>query len=1201
MRIKKLSILGFKSIMDKVEIQFPTGISGIVGPNGCGKSNIVDAIRWCLGEQSPKQLRGRSMEDVIFSGTGQRKPMGMAEVSLLFENGDGSFPPPYGRGSELSVTRRLYRSGDSEYLINNMQCRLKDILEMFMDTGLGNKAYSIIGQGQIGSIVEQRPEETRIMIEEAAGITKYRKKAAASQKKIELTQVNLQRVEDILSEVDRQMRALKRQAAKARRYKDLSGRMQEIELTIHANNYNRLSRDSQLTRNAVEALLEQETVLDARLAHHLTRIESMQIELEEKDGRLGELRRRHDRFREQVHRQEADMEALAGELRMHEELESRLRQEQQAIRERQANLEEEKKRIFGDLSLRMDTARKLDGEAALAEERLGTRRDFLASVREQFESMRSRLGKGAEKEVSLTHESGYLARMLDQITDTVTRLQKDRETFEKRSSTLAAAAEKQRLVREETARSLQELEEEAAGQHEHIDETEQILRRTEHDLKALESELAACRSRGASLQALAENYEGYQMGVRTIMKADDFPERGSGRVKGLLADVIRVAPEHEQAVEAALGDRLQNIIVIDHRDGISGVGYLKTKGKGRSSFVPVRDYRAGVRPRPRSSGVSLLNELVGVDDEYRPLIDALLGGTALVKDLEEAVALWLGDAPGLSFVTPDGDMVDCTGTVSGGGAGRGSHGILARKREISELEKRSGLIAKQVSDTTAALERLTEEVDRRREALRRIEERKHVRREEINECDRNLFRLGQEMDQVAQALAGISEELKSKDRERTRQDEALSRIGRELDMCRQARRQDEEVFGRKEMELKECESEFEVLRDELSRLRTEARVKVEEHRGLAREITRIEEYLLESGERIGSIEEEISSGRVACEQYAKKREAIREQLHGTFDLLREAGEAVEEAERNRQESLLVIKGEEKQAERLRKELEELRGRINTARLEHSELTFKMNSLVDTVKERFDLDLAGGYARFMDEQTAPGRLEKQLEETKESRLRLGEVNLTAIKEHEALKERHDFITAQRDDLRNSIEALAAAIRKINRTSIEKFRETYTAVDAKLKEIYPILFSGGCANLKLTDESAPLESGVLVEVQPPGKKFVHMGLLSGGEKALVAMALLFAIYMIRPSPFCLLDEVDAPLDETNLLRFNDLLREIKRNSQVIMVTHSRRSMEVADRLFGVTMEDAGVSKTVAVDLQELESGGSARATRPSPDLN
>ena len=1201
MRIKKLSIQGFKSIMDKVEIQFPTGISGIVGPNGCGKSNIVDAIRWCLGEQSPKQLRGRSMEDVIFSGTGERKPMGMAEVSLLFENGNGSFPPPYGRGSELSVTRRLYRSGDSEYLINNMPCRLKDIIEMFMDTGLGNKAYSIIGQGQIGSIVEQRPEETRVMLEEAAGITKYRRKAAASQKKIEMTQANLQRVEDILSEVDRQMRSLKRQAAKAGRYKELSARLQEIELTLHANNFNRLLRDSRLTGKASEALEEQETVLEGGLARHLARIEAMQIELEEKDGFLSELRRRHDRFREQVHRQESDMEALAGELRMHEELENRLDQEKAAIKQRQEDLEKEKGRISADLTLRRDAARELEGQVALAEERLKSRKEFLASVREQFESMRSKLGKGAEQEVSLTHESGYLRKILGQISDTVTRLRKDREGLEKRNATLSAAAEKQGMIREETLRGLEELEEEAALQQSHLDETEQILRRTEGDLRTAESEAASCRSRFSSLQALAENYEGYQIGVRTVMKADDFPERRAGRVKGILADLIRVAPENEQAVEAALGDRLQQIIVMEHRDGISGVGYLKTKGKGKGSFVPLDDFRACNKPPPLQTGMVTLSQLVDTGDEYRPIIDAFLGNTVLVRDLEEAVALWHRDQTGLSFITPEGDMVDCTGTVSGGGQGRGTHGILTRKREISELEKRSALLEKQVSEISAAGENLAQEIAGRKAALRRIEERKHERRDEMNECDKNLFRLGQEMDQVERALAGISKELEEKERENTRHREALSRIGRELDQHREIRRQQQEVFDRKETELRECEREFEGLRDEVSRLKTEAGVKAEEHRGLAREINRIEEYLRESGDRIGRIEEEISSGRSACERYEKKRETIREQLHRSYELVRSASEEVEEAERNRHDLLLVIKGEEKHTEQARKDLEEIRERINTARLQHSELTFKMNSLADTVRERFDLDLAAGYTGYMNEEAAPGQLEKQLEEVKESRLRLGEVNLTAIKEHEALKERHDFITAQRDDLQNSIEALASAIRKINRTSLDKFRETFHAVDAKLKEIYPILFSGGCANLKLTDESSPLESGVLVEVQPPGKKFVHMGLLSGGEKALVAMALLFAIYMIRPSPFCLLDEVDAPLDETNLLRFNDLLREIKRNSQVIMVTHNRRSMEIADRLFGVTMEDAGVSKTVAVDLTQLEKREPAGSPTQSPNLN
>jgi chromosome segregation protein len=1201
MKIKKLSILGFKSIMDRVDIQFHSGISGIVGPNGCGKSNIVDAIRWCLGEQSPKQLRGRSMEDVIFSGTGERKPLGMAEVSLVFENGDSPFPAPYGRGTELCVTRRLYRSGDSEYLINNIPCRLKDIIEMFMDTGLGNKAYSIIGQGQIGSIVEQRPEETRIMLEEAAGITKYRKKAAESQKKIEQTGENLKRVEDILNEVGRQMRSLKRQAVKAKRYKELSVCIRDVDLSIHANKYSSLQKDSQLTCRATEELVEQETITDARLANHLARIESMQLELEAKDGNLGQLRQRHERRKEQVHRRETEIEALRVELRTHEEMEGRLREEQQSIRQRQNDLDQEKARIAQNLEDLKEASSTLESEAALAEQRLAKRKIFLSSVKETFESLRSKLGRGAEQEMSLTHESGYLSKIIGQITDAVSRLQKEKDELETRRETLGGAAERQIAIREENVRGLKDVEAEEDEHRGYIEEIEQLLQRNKHELKRFEEERGMCRSRLASLQALAENYEGYQVGVRTIMRADDFPEHGSGEVKRLLADVIRVRPEHERAVEAALGDSLQRILVASCEDGLKGVRYLKAKGKGKSGFVPVRDYRVRDVLPARPSQFTFLNDLVETFEDYRPLIDALLGNFALVADLDEAARLWSADTFGVSFITLEGDLIDRSGTVSGGAEGRGSQGILARKREISELEKRALLLDKKVSEAEDVVERLVQDIEERREILNGLEERKYERRDLINDCDKKLFRLGQEMDQVEHLLTGIFEELKRKEKERTRHDEALSKLGAELDACRQVRRKEQEIFSRKEKELKDCEREFEDLRDQLARLKTEVKVKAEEQKGLKREIARIEDYMEESVSRMGKIEEEIVSGRLACERFKQKRETMMSELHGAYERLGEARDAVGEAERDRQESLLVIKQEEKQAERVRKELEDLRNRIATARLEHSELTFKMNSLVEAAKERFDIDLELNYTRYIDEQAEVGQLESRLTEFKESRSKLGEVNLTAIKEHEALKERNDFITAQRDDLLNSIESLNSAIRKINMTSLEKFRETFDAVNEKLKEIYPILFSGGSANLKLTNESSPLDSGVLVEVQPPGKKFVHMGLLSGGEKALVAMALLFAIYMIRPSPFCLLDEVDAPLDETNLLRFNDLLREIKRSSQVIMITHNRRTMEIADRLFGVTMENAGVSKTVAVDLKKFDHQQMGSTSTESPNLN
>ncbi len=554
MKIKKLSVSGFKSFMDRVEIAFPAGISGIVGPNGCGKSNVVDAIRWCMGEQSPKQLRGRKMEDVIFGGAKDHKPLGMAEVSLTFENGDGSFPPAYESYSELSITRRLFRSGESEYRINNIPCRLKDIHEIFMDTGLGNSAYSIIGQGKIGAIVEQKPEETRVMLEEAAGITKYRKKVAASQRKIELTETNLQRVEDILGEVRSQMRSLKRQASKAKRYKTICQEIQNLELILYSNTYHQLKEDSGAKLKSTDALVRQEIEKSTQLSGLQARIETMHLEMDEKDRLLSELRTTHAGLSERVHKKEAGLESLDRELKIQVELEGRLKGENNEISERLIQLQTEKAEFEKRLETMKGRYRDIQGEILLQEKRLKNRKDSLLFVKEEYEKARSELNAGTNKEVSLNHESDYLKKMLHQVTDSRTRLEKDMQDVQARMETVIGASDRKNRTREAAQEKMRDIESAVEQQSMLHEELKLIKGRVENELRSAENELNMVRTRLSGLQGLSENFEGYKKGVRSIMKAQDFAPRQQGHILGLVADVIQVPPEYEQAVEAALAD-----------------------------------------------------------------------------------------------------------------------------------------------------------------------------------------------------------------------------------------------------------------------------------------------------------------------------------------------------------------------------------------------------------------------------------------------------------------------------------------------------------------------------------------------------------------------------------------------------------------------------------------------------------------------
>jgi chromosome segregation protein len=1066
-----------------------------------------------------------------------------------------------------------------------MPCRLKDIQEIFMDTGLGNRAYSIIGQGQITMIIEQKPEETRAMIEEAAGITKFKKKVDESQRKIEATQANLQRVEDILGEVEKQMRSLKRQSAKAKRFKAIGQEIQRLELILNAHAYEQMKNESSERMKSAEALVQEEIGRSADHARSQARIESMNLELEEKDGGIASLREAHLRAKEKVSKKEAMVEAMAAEKRMQTELERRLEKDKEDLSRRMGELDKERALLLERIENVKAKAASIEEEISLVETRAKNRQDLLKEIREVFEDARARVQSGMSKEASLTQESGFLARRIGEITDSRMRLENEREEVKGKMETLLQAAERKREVRDALVEKLRAIEADVSREEQRCHDLEQIRRRLESDLKDAETALSVDESRLASLRSLLDNFEGYKVGVRTIMKAEDLEAKREGRIKGLVADVIQAEPKYEQALEAVLGDKLQYILVEKLRDGQQAVEYLKVRAKGKSSFVPVADLN-GNGDLGSSNGFPLLRELVKAPEPYKTVVNVLLGNAALVDNLDQALSAWEEHGKNQCLVTLDGDMVDRSGILTGGRQAQSFSGILARKREMKELEAAVAGHRKKIAEFRGRLEEALAEKEERESVLVTLKEEKLESQDRVNELDKANFQLSHELDQLEKLSQRISDELDQRDREQNRHKETLTRIESELVACKEKRASEEAFFQEKEVELRESEEEFDRFRNELAGLRMNHSLSKEEQRGFTREVERIDDFVREAQETFRRIEGDILAAREGQENCVQKEEIFREELKGLYAQLGRAEETVNAADLDRSRFKSLIREEEKNAEAVRAEVEALKEKIHTARMEQSEIGFKMDGLVEMTREKYALHLPDIYQEYLGGEMSEAEVREKLEHQKKLKGRLGEVNLTAIQEHEALKERYVFITTQRQDLLDSIASLHEAIRKINRTCLERFSETFKLVDEKLKTVFPILFNGGTANLKLVDESKPLESGVLVEVQPPGKKLSHMALLSGGEKALVAMALIFAIYLIKPSPFLMLDEVDAPLDEANIDRFNDLLREIRKYSQIILVTHNRRSMEIVDRLYGVTMERQGVSKIVTVSLEGFQ---------------
>jgi chromosome segregation protein len=927
----------------------------------------------------------------------------------------------------------------------------------------------------------------------------------------------------------------------------------------------------------------------------------MSLELEEKDRGLSSLRTDYLHLRDRVHKKEAALETVDGEMKMQVELEARLKEEQEEIKSRLSSLKDEKGGLETEIT-RTDTASHgLEEEIALKEKRLSARRESLKEIREAFETARSALNQGTSREVGLSHDSNHLNRLINQISDSRSRLERELRDAGAGTEKIIKAWDRKSRARDAAVRRLEEIEAAIEEQNRSCRERSEQRNRVEMDLRAADAELNACQSRLGSLQTLTENFEGYKKGVRTIMKAKDLAPRQKGRILGLVADVIRVAPHYETAVEAVLADKLQYIIVETQEDGKEAIDYLKERSRGRSSFVPLGDLVKRGRDDEGEQGFLFLRDLVSAPENYGSLLKTLLGNTVVVDDLDTAISAWRSNGKDRSFVTVEGDIVDERGVVSGGRLSQTSHGLLARKREISELKAQSLGAQKKVDALSHRLEKVKIKIQEESKALEDLTEDKWKCREEINDFDKILFRLGQELDQFEKLSQRISEDLERQGREQDGHKKELSRIEEELEERKAKGRREQEYFKERERELKEAEGEFDQFREELTRLKADCRVIREEQRSLYREIERLDDYADESQKRLRKIEEEISLGRDRLDACLKRKENLSEERNALYEKLKGAEEVVNRADGERQALQDGIRVEENKAETLRGEIEALRDEINRSKMEYSEIHYKMNNLVEMVREKTQMNFLEIYAQYLEDDFSADAVEEDLEHKKRIRQSLGEVNLTAIKEHEALKERYEFIKNQREDLIHSMESLHKTIKKINKTSLEKFLRTLQDVDAKLKEIFPILFGGGTARLRLTEDTHPLESGVLVEVQPPGKRLSHMGLLSGGEKALVAMALLFSLYMIKPSPFCLLDEVDSPLDEANIDRFNKLLQEIRRASQVIMVTHSRRTMEITDRLYGVTMEEAGLSKTVSVDIEGMKKRASENHPGDQPAVH
>jgi len=1184
MKLKSLEVIGFKSFVDRLHLSFPEGITTIVGPNGCGKSNIVDAVLWAIGERSAKHLRGRLMEDVIFGGTDGRRPMGMAEVNLTFSNEDGSAPKEYEQYSEITVTRRLFRSGESEYLINKVPSRLRDITDLFLDTGIGVNGYSIVEQGRVEHLIHANPQDRRFLIEEAAGIAKYKERKRLALMKMEATQQNLVRIQDIIAEVKRQILTLERQVKRAEEYKAIRKEIKEIELRFAIQEYTDLSEKGEAIRGYLKALRERETEISAQMAEREATVEGMRLRSMEEEEKLRFLQQEVFELGQRIQKMESEVEFFRRErvglqkqeVRMMEEVRNGLsswrgaQRERRRIEQAKRELEEERREneeilkewetLFNDFR---STYKELLEELEAEKGRLVDTLTQLASLKNRRSHLEERKEDLQKRFRSNEKESEEVRMGLIQLEETLSKMVKEREL--NLSLQMLLLEEKERWEGE-----IEKLKGLLAERHAERSEWEEMLRQD--------------HSRFLSLKELQENFEGFEKGVKSILLRKKEEQEKWEKILGVVADILEPEPEYEVPLEVVLGQRLQYLIVEGEKEPLEAIALLKKESLGRGSFVPVgvrinethdRSYQSGEEGKPLP-----LLQFVNVKEGFTPIAEFLIGDVGVVEHLDKALD-WIKKEGGFgTLVTLEGDLVERSGVVSGGSRDQGL-GILERRREIRELEGK-------IREEEGRCRKAHEEEERLQQEIAERESRLEDRKKEIQEKEIELLHQERDLEGLRKEILQFQQKREVLQFEGKELEEEYQDIRKEIESVSAQMERQEAVKQEGEDELQSLKKKVEEVSggtEELGEKITEKKVLLasveEKQRGMKGQILNLSENLKTLREQIvkevngirgcraesTSLLERIDQGEIGLKEHITKHRLN------------------EEALSLQKEKVEILLNEWKEAEAssryLRQELEDVRGKIHEEEIRVSEVQLKLQHLQDSMRERYGTALSPAIGT-LPEEFPKEEMSRKLVELKSALEGFGEVNLMAIEEYQELKQRHDFLTEQQSDLQQALDTLRKAIIRINRTTTKRFLETFHLVNEKFREVFTRLFKGGEASLILLEEQDPSTTGVDIIAQPPGKKLQNIDLLSGGEKALVATALLFGLFMIKPTPFCLLDEVDAPLDDANINRFIELVKEFSKTSQFIIITHNKKTMETSNTLYGITMETPGISKFVSVRL-------------------
>jgi chromosome segregation protein len=1185
--LKKLEAYGFKSFADKLDLEFGPGITAVVGPNGSGKSNITEAIRWVLGEQSAKNLRGLKMEDVIFVGSERRKPLGIAEVSLTLDNSDNTLPIDF---TEVTITRRVFRSGESEFFINKVPCRLKDIYELFSDTGLGREAFSVIGQNQVDGILNNRPEERRAVFEEAAGITKYKNRKRESVRKLEETQQNLLRIRDILGELENQLEPLAEAAAKAEQYLVLENRHKRLDIELLVHKTAGLEANLEGIKQQCEDIQDKLAVLNAQLAKCEAERETTQLNLGRVENQCQDLENQVQRLHTECQQAENSIMLTQERIRSYTEKKQRLTEESGEYGKKITAVQQE-----------LD---KENAQLKVVRNQMTEQQDFVA-IKERF---------AKEIEQHINQSAEQVANSKDAVLERLQLIAKKRNMLHSAqtdSDIARRSIDKLQVERDENATSLanftkRRTECEEQGQHKLtlLQQTEQAIRdkqtnsrelqqqqqQIKHTGESLQSNLATLVSRHKVLSDMQREFEGYGRGVKAVMSHSQAP--WAKGICGVIADLLDVPSDYATAIEVALGGALQHIVTEDTSTAKEAIAYLKRMQQGRATLLPldvikaapVRDYELAASKMSGSFGFAA--DLVAFNARYREIIHSLLGRVVIAQDMDAALAIARKSGFKARIVTIEGDIINPGGAMTGGSVNKKESGLLGRTRELNELASRIEVAQQEWEENRQTITSIEVLLNKNNAEIQIMNEQRQQTQIELAGLEKEQSQILQELNRVQKMNGILHAEIQLQDKTLAEAQEKLQSFTAEITNLESEDRESKEVIQTFQKEV----AQQQLVYQQITRDITEARVRLasieQEEISAARMIERIEQTLRSHQDEHQGKLAELYDIDEKLQQLVGEIQSLQEAI-GELTSRRDSQSAILQQHKsdryNLMSALTVLDKEAREARRRNQDFQEKHHEIEIAQ---ARFGYDFEKNMQDLHERYSLPWKEARQSFSLEMDAE-RAEEQLEYWREEMRSMGLVNLTAIEEYQRVSERFTFLNQQAGDLEQAQIALQQVICEIDKTMQKQFMESFNAVAAQFSEVFIELFSGGRAELQLTEKENILETGIEIIAQPPGKKLQNLSLLSGGERSLTVIALLFAILRVKPAPFCIVDEIDAALDEANVNRFAQFLGNLAKQSQFIVITHRKGTMECASVMHGITMEEQGVSKLISVKFMDQAS--------------